>query len=106
MALKRIAVVVDGRVENVIVVETDPELVPGIVRATGTYGDAVVVEIAKLADVCVELRDDEACGPGDAIKLDAAEAIRANPDKAVSVVVKHAERDERVETFTRAALVV
>jgi len=102
MAIQRIAVVVGGRVENVIVVETDPDLVPGIVRATGTYGDAFVVELAKAADVCIELRDDEQCGPGDAVKVGTPEALRANPDKAVSVVVKRTERDERMETFTRA----
>lgn len=104
MAIQRIAVVVGGRVENVIVVETDPELVPGIVRVTGTYGDAFVAELARSVDVCIELRDDEQCGPGDSIKLDAPEALRANPDKAVAVVVKRAERDERAETFTRAVV--
>jgi hypothetical protein len=75
MALRNVALIKDGKVVNVAVVEDDPAQWPGYVRACNPPDVDMLEELAKHhdCDACVELHDGEMCEPGATLHPDAVE---------------------------------
>jgi hypothetical protein len=105
MALCRVALVKDGVVENIVVIEDDPAQVHPYIRETGLYGDALLQHLAQEFD-CIELHENEGCGPGSTIAAHAVESHSGLGVVRVQVDAEGLPVKPVVERFERAVLVV
>ena len=111
MALRNIALIKDGKVVNIAVVEDDPAQWPGYVRACNPPNVDVLAQLAETHDAIVELHDGEMCEPGALVKVDTApELVPAREGEKVGVVRVQVDVEGKAvkpvaERFERAVLV-